>query len=30
MSTRLYVSNLPLSAREQMLTIRFAKIEKPS
>ena len=26
MSTRLYVSNLPLSATEQMLTIRFGKI----
>ena len=26
MSTRLYVSNLPLSATEQMLTVRFGKI----
>lgn len=26
MSTRLYVSNLPVSATEQMLTIRFGKI----
>ena len=26
MSTRLYVSNLPLSATEQMLTIRFGTI----
>jgi hypothetical protein len=30
MSTRLYVSNLPLPATEQMLTIRFAKMEEPS
>jgi len=26
MSTRLYVSNLPVSATEQMLTVRFGKI----